>query len=172
VGYGSVLVFSVLDISSELASRVDPSPVLSPLPPLHFAHLHPWASSRVLMIGGSSWEGCGARGSSRSGKEWRIGARALVVGGTNTSRRHWSPASPVFQCLTLGSNGVVLVGLHSCLTCSRGAAVGPFVRDCEAERLFLCCVVRIGYWPDQLVVRSRVVASFFLTRALPALAVA
>ncbi|MQL87701.1 hypothetical protein Taro_020245 [Colocasia esculenta] len=23
------------------------------------------------------------------------------------------------------------------------SAVGPFVRDCEAERLFLCCVVRI-----------------------------
>ncbi|MQL93649.1 hypothetical protein Taro_026294 [Colocasia esculenta] len=40
------------------------------------------------------------------------------------------------------------------------AAVGPFVRDCEAERLFLCCVVRVGYWPDQPVVRSRVVASF------------
>ncbi|MQL90463.1 hypothetical protein Taro_023058 [Colocasia esculenta] len=45
--------------------------------------------------------------------------------------------------------------------------VGPFVRDCEAERLFLCCIVRVGYWPDQPVVRSRVVASFFLTRALP-----
>ncbi|MQL93970.1 hypothetical protein Taro_026622 [Colocasia esculenta] len=45
-------------------------------------------------------------------------------------------------------------------------AVGPFVRDCEAERLFLCCVVRVGYWPDQLVVCSRVVASFFATRAL------
>ncbi|MQM02853.1 hypothetical protein Taro_035625, partial [Colocasia esculenta] len=44
--------------------------------------------------------------------------------------------------------------------------VGPFVRDYEAERLFLCCVVRVGYWPDQPVVRSRVVASFFLTRAL------
>ncbi|MQM07645.1 hypothetical protein Taro_040483 [Colocasia esculenta] len=39
-------------------------------------------------------------------------------------------------------------------------SVGPFVRDCEAERLFLCCVVRVGYWPDQPVVRSRVVASF------------
>ncbi|MQL75668.1 hypothetical protein Taro_008049, partial [Colocasia esculenta] len=39
-------------------------------------------------------------------------------------------------------------------------AVGPFVRDCEAERLFFCCVVRVGYWPDQPVVRSRVVASF------------
>ncbi|MQM02744.1 hypothetical protein Taro_035514 [Colocasia esculenta] len=50
--------------------------------------------------------------------------------------------------------------LCSCLTCSRGAAVGPFVRDCETERLFLCCVVRVGYWPDQSVVRSRVVASF------------
>ncbi|MQM13711.1 hypothetical protein Taro_046636 [Colocasia esculenta] len=55
----------------------------------------------------------------------------------------------------------------SCLTCSCGAAVGPFVRDCEAERLFLCCVVRVGYWLDQPVVRSRVLASFFLTRALP-----
>ncbi|MQM11900.1 hypothetical protein Taro_044817 [Colocasia esculenta] len=43
---------------------------------------------------------------------------------------------------------------------------GPFVHDCEAERLFLCCVVRVGYWSDQLVVRSRVVASFFPTRAL------
>ncbi|MQL95223.1 hypothetical protein Taro_027888 [Colocasia esculenta] len=58
------------------------------------------------------------------------------------------------------SAGVVLVGLHSCLTCSCGAAVGPFVRDCEAERWFLCCVVRVGYWPDQPVVRSRVVAPF------------
>ncbi|MQM00832.1 hypothetical protein Taro_033576 [Colocasia esculenta] len=38
--------------------------------------------------------------------------------------------------------------------------VGPFVRDCETERLFLCCVVRVGYWPDQPVVHSRVVASF------------
>ncbi|MQL80199.1 hypothetical protein Taro_012625 [Colocasia esculenta] len=44
--------------------------------------------------------------------------------------------------------------------------VGPFIRDCEAERLFLCCVVRVGYWPDQPVDRSRVVASFFATRAL------
>ncbi|MQM21525.1 hypothetical protein Taro_054567, partial [Colocasia esculenta] len=33
----------------------------------------------------------------------------------------------------------------SCLTCSRGAAVGPFVRDCETERLFLCCVVRLKF---------------------------
>ncbi|MQM04651.1 hypothetical protein Taro_037455 [Colocasia esculenta] len=63
----------------------------------------------------------------------------------------------------------MLVGLHSCLTCSRGAAVGSFVRDCETERLFLCCVVRVGYLPDQPVVRSRVVASFFPTRPLPAL---
>ncbi|MQM00025.1 hypothetical protein Taro_032756 [Colocasia esculenta] len=70
------------------------------------------------------------------------------------------------------SAGVVLVGLHSWLTCSRGAAVGPFVHDCETERLFLCCVVRVGYWPDQPIVRSRVVASFFLTRALSALVVA
>ncbi|MQL87697.1 hypothetical protein Taro_020252, partial [Colocasia esculenta] len=47
-----------------------------------------------------------------------------------------------FFGLSLAYSGVVLVGLHSCLTCSRGAAVGPFVRDCEAERLFLYCVVR------------------------------
>ncbi|MQM05602.1 hypothetical protein Taro_038414 [Colocasia esculenta] len=67
---------------------------------------------------------------------------------------------------------VVLVGLHSCLTCSRGAAVGPFVRDYETEMLFLCCVVWVGYWPDQPVVSSRMVASFFPTRALPALVVA
>ncbi|MQL82955.1 hypothetical protein Taro_015448 [Colocasia esculenta] len=60
----------------------------------------------------------------------------------------------------MAMTGVVLVGLHSCLTCSRGAAVGPFVRDCEAERLFLCCVVRVGYWPDQPIVCSRVLASF------------
>ncbi|MQL95142.1 hypothetical protein Taro_027815 [Colocasia esculenta] len=45
--------------------------------------------------------------------------------------------------------------------CVCRAAVGPFVRDCETERLFLCCVVRVGYWPDQSVVHSRVVASFF-----------
>ncbi|MQM04592.1 hypothetical protein Taro_037396 [Colocasia esculenta] len=45
--------------------------------------------------------------------------------------------------------------------CVCRAAVGPFVCDCEIERLFLCCVVRVGYWPDQLVVRSRVVASRF-----------
>ncbi|MQM00052.1 hypothetical protein Taro_032781 [Colocasia esculenta] len=45
--------------------------------------------------------------------------------------------------------------------------VGPFVRDCKAERLFLCCVVWVGYWLDQPIVCSRVVASFFLTRALP-----
>ncbi|MQL88771.1 hypothetical protein Taro_021334, partial [Colocasia esculenta] len=49
---------------------------------------------------------------------------------------------------------------------------GPFVRDCETERLFLCCVVRVGYWPDQPVVRSRVVASFFPTRAMSALVMA
>ncbi|MQM13493.1 hypothetical protein Taro_046418 [Colocasia esculenta] len=30
---------------------------------------------------------------------------ALMVGGTDTSSRHWSPASPVFQCLTLESLG-------------------------------------------------------------------
>ncbi|MQL92517.1 hypothetical protein Taro_025138 [Colocasia esculenta] len=45
---------------------------------------------------------------------------------------------------------VVLVGLHSCLTCSRGAAVGPFVRDCETERLFLCCVVRSRFDPFEV----------------------
>ncbi|MQL74905.1 hypothetical protein Taro_007286, partial [Colocasia esculenta] len=45
---------------------------------------------------------------------------------------------------------VVLVGLHSCLTCSRGAAVEPFVRDCETERLFLCCVVRSRFDPFEV----------------------
>ncbi|MQM06080.1 hypothetical protein Taro_038902 [Colocasia esculenta] len=39
-----------------------------------------------------------------------------------------------------------------------GAAVGPFVRDCETERWFLCCVVRVGYWRHEPVVCSRVVA--------------
>ncbi|MQM07908.1 hypothetical protein Taro_040755 [Colocasia esculenta] len=42
-----------------------------------------------------------------------------MVGATDTSSRHWSPASPVFQCLTLGS---------------LGQTVGPFVLDYETER--------------------------------------
>ncbi|MQM04133.1 hypothetical protein Taro_036925 [Colocasia esculenta] len=37
---------------------------------------------------------------------------------------------------------------------------GLRVRGYETERLFLYCVVRVGYWPDQPVVRFRVVASF------------
>ncbi|MQL71214.1 hypothetical protein Taro_003533 [Colocasia esculenta] len=41
--------------------------------------------------------------------------------------------------------GVVLVGLHSCLTYSRGAAVGPFVRDCETERHV--CLLCSGFVP-------------------------
>ncbi|MQL90788.1 hypothetical protein Taro_023385 [Colocasia esculenta] len=45
-------------------------------------------------------------------------------------------------------------------------AVGPFVRDSETERQFLCCVVRVGYWHHEPVVRSRVVAPCFPTRAL------
>ncbi|MQL89081.1 hypothetical protein Taro_021652 [Colocasia esculenta] len=75
---------------------------------------------------------------------------ALVVGGTDTSRRT-GPQLVLFQCLTLASLGqglwrcqawacdrVVcrwwcLVGLHSCLTFLRGAAAGPFVRGCETE---------------------------------------
>ncbi|MQL94090.1 hypothetical protein Taro_026736 [Colocasia esculenta] len=28
---------------------------------------------------------------------------------------------------------VVLIGLHSCLTCFCGAAAGPYVRGCKAE---------------------------------------
>ncbi|MQL83588.1 hypothetical protein Taro_016087, partial [Colocasia esculenta] len=62
------------------------------------------------------------------------------------------PQLVLFQCLTLEGPGqglqrsqawvcdrVVrrwwcLVGLHSCLTFSRGAAAGPFVRGCETER--------------------------------------
>ncbi|MQM18804.1 hypothetical protein Taro_051800 [Colocasia esculenta] len=45
---------------------------------------------------------------------------------------------------------MVLVGLHSCLSCSCGAAVGPFIRDCETERLFLCCVVRSRFDPFEV----------------------
>ncbi|MQL70264.1 hypothetical protein Taro_002558, partial [Colocasia esculenta] len=37
-------------------------------------------------------------------------------------------------CSALVIRGVVLVGLHCSLTCAYGAAVGPFVRDCETER--------------------------------------
>ncbi|MQL70657.1 hypothetical protein Taro_002961 [Colocasia esculenta] len=40
------------------------------------------------------------------------------------------------------SAGVVLVGLQCSLALLYGAAVGPFVRDCETERWFLCCVVQ------------------------------
>ncbi|MQL90825.1 hypothetical protein Taro_023425, partial [Colocasia esculenta] len=87
-----------------------------------------------------------------------VACSALVVGGTDTSSRHWSPTSPVFQCLTLGSLGQspkrcqawacrvcdlqewCLVGLHSCLTFSRGAAAGPFVRCCETERQTCVCL--------------------------------
>ncbi|MQL87851.1 hypothetical protein Taro_020400, partial [Colocasia esculenta] len=69
-------------------------------------------------------------------------------------RRQWDSDFPEFVLVSLGAP-------------TRDPRVRPFVCDCEAERLFLCCVVRVGYWPDQLVVRSRVVASFFLTRALP-----
>ncbi|MQL98809.1 hypothetical protein Taro_031527 [Colocasia esculenta] len=32
-----------------------------------------------------------------------VACNALVVGGTDTNSRHWSLASLVFQCLTLGS---------------------------------------------------------------------
>ncbi|MQM03355.1 hypothetical protein Taro_036135 [Colocasia esculenta] len=99
----------------------------------------------------------------------QIHCRLLPISGSRCCRQL---VHITMQCGLRSFSGVVLVGLHSCLTCSRGAAVGPFIRDCDVERLFLCCVVRVGYWPDQLVVRSRVVASFFLTRALPALAVA
>ncbi|MQL93122.1 hypothetical protein Taro_025760, partial [Colocasia esculenta] len=100
VGYGSVLVLSALDINSRLASRGNLSLLLSPPSPLLFPHLYPCASSLLLAVDGSTWEGRDV--------------------------------------------------------CS----IGPFVRDYETERLFLCCVVRVGYWPDQPVVRCRVVASF------------
>ncbi|MQL89673.1 hypothetical protein Taro_022237, partial [Colocasia esculenta] len=73
-------------------------------------------------------------------------------------RRQWSSDFPelVFSRLCQAwtcscmSAGVVLVALHSCLTCSHGAAVGPFVRDCETERLFLCCVVRLRFDPFEV----------------------
>ncbi|MQM14613.1 hypothetical protein Taro_047547, partial [Colocasia esculenta] len=51
--------------------------------------------------------------------------------------------TPVFELyVQLRERRQLGSGLCCCLTCSRGAAVGPFVCDCEAERLFLCCVVR------------------------------
>ncbi|MQM16879.1 hypothetical protein Taro_049841 [Colocasia esculenta] len=34
---------------------------------------------------------------------------------------------------SLAYRGVVLVGLHCSLACACGAAVGPFVRDCETD---------------------------------------
>ncbi|MQL78129.1 hypothetical protein Taro_010560 [Colocasia esculenta] len=58
------------------------------------------------------------------------------------------------------SQARVFVVLGVCPSTVWFRRVGPFVRDCETERLFLCCVVRVGYWPDQPVVRFRVVASF------------
>ncbi|MQL82248.1 hypothetical protein Taro_014717 [Colocasia esculenta] len=73
----------------------------------------------------------------------------------------------VVLCELVLPRGVVLVGLHCSLACACGAAVGPFVRDCETERWFLFCVVRVGYWRHEPVVHSCVVASFFPTRALP-----
>ncbi|MQL92290.1 hypothetical protein Taro_024912, partial [Colocasia esculenta] len=62
--------------------------------------------------------------------------------------------------MSFAPSGVVLVDLHYSLACVYGAAVGPFVHDCETERWFLCCVVQVGYWRHEPVVRSRVVASF------------
>ncbi|MQL99018.1 hypothetical protein Taro_031734, partial [Colocasia esculenta] len=72
-------------------------------------------------------------------------------------RQQWDIDFPEFVFSRLdprgarhGPAGVVLVGLHSCLTCSPGAADGPFVRDCETERLFLCCVVRSTFDPFEV----------------------
>ncbi|MQL92075.1 hypothetical protein Taro_024690 [Colocasia esculenta] len=62
--------------------------------------------------------------------------------------------------MTARLRGVVLVGLHYSLACACGVAVGPFVRDCETERWFLCYVVRVGYWRHEPVVHSHVVLSF------------
>ncbi|MQL77775.1 hypothetical protein Taro_010182 [Colocasia esculenta] len=39
------------------------------------------------------------------------------------------------QSRTVAKLGVVLVGLHYSLACACGTAVGPFVRDCETERV-------------------------------------
>ncbi|MQM08966.1 hypothetical protein Taro_041825, partial [Colocasia esculenta] len=55
------------------------------------------------------------------------------------------------QCVRL-QVVVVFVSLHT--------VTGLRVRGYETEKLFLCCVIRVGYWPDQPAVRSRVVASF------------
>ncbi|MQM12361.1 hypothetical protein Taro_045275 [Colocasia esculenta] len=90
-----------------------------------------------------------------------VARSALMVGGTDTSRRCSGrvPKGVRHGPATVWSAVVVLIGLHCSLARGCGAAIGPFVRDCETERLFLCYVVRVGYWRHEPVVRSRVVAS-------------
>ncbi|MQL92623.1 hypothetical protein Taro_025250, partial [Colocasia esculenta] len=83
---------------------------------------------------------------------------------------YWSPASPVFPVPHFRELGPE--SLKACRLCGLrrrcGRLVPPAVevvaglcvRGYETERWFLCCVVRVGYWRHELVVRSRVVASF------------
>ncbi|MQM17012.1 hypothetical protein Taro_049978 [Colocasia esculenta] len=94
----------------------------------------------------------------------------------NTSRRHWSLASPVFPVphfreLGLESLKVPGLGLQLCglqVWCWLVSTVLWFVvveqqldlSSMTAERWFLCHVVWVGYWRHESVVCSRVVASF------------
>ncbi|MQL73710.1 hypothetical protein Taro_006041, partial [Colocasia esculenta] len=172
VGYGSVLVFSALDINSGLASRGNPSLLLSPPSPLLFPHLYPCASSLLPVVDRSTWEGRDVRNSGRSVRGIVAMRFTLEPSCDPLGSLIDYPEGIIDNVLAFGyprffvsqarvfvvlgvcpgtvwyRRGVVLVGLHSCLTCSRGAAVGPFIRDCEIERLFLCCVVRVEYWPS------------------------
>ncbi|MQM03411.1 hypothetical protein Taro_036191 [Colocasia esculenta] len=103
--------------------------------------------------------------------------------GTDTSRRHWSPASPVFPVShfwELGPESLKVPGLDLQLCglqvwCWLVSTVLWFMvvelqLDLSSVTARLrggSCVVRVGYWCHEPVVRSRVVASFFPTRALP-----
>ncbi|MQL73062.1 hypothetical protein Taro_005414 [Colocasia esculenta] len=76
-----------------------------------------WPGGEVVRVSWriSAWKLTGWRvltaGSSRKAEETprdrrtaRSSRSVLLVGGTDTGSRHWSPASP-FQCLTLGCSG-------------------------------------------------------------------
>ncbi|MQL92181.1 hypothetical protein Taro_024801, partial [Colocasia esculenta] len=43
----------------------------------------------------------------------------------------------------------------------REVAIGPYVRDYETERYFLCCVIRVGYWRHEPVVCGGTVVFVF-----------
>ncbi|MQM23480.1 hypothetical protein Taro_056544, partial [Colocasia esculenta] len=134
-GYGSVLVFNSLDINSGLASRV-----------LHAGELGGLIDPDI----GSCFFGLSLAYNVRYPRFFVSQARVFVVLGVlsrylccTVEVWCWLVSTVVslvlverqldLSSVTVRLRGVVLVGLHSCLTCSRGAAVGPFVRDCEAE---------------------------------------